>query len=80
MQPRCAALFGDEMEEVFEQLQKAGRAIEVACEMMANDVKGPQDGEALWFQMRADMLGNSVKMAKEPDRVDKMLEAFRGGI
>ena len=34
MQPRCTALFGEEAEDAFTQLQSARRAIEVACEML----------------------------------------------
>jgi hypothetical protein len=80
MQPRCMALFGSKAEDVFSQLHKAHRAIELACEMLTNDVKQPGDDEQLWFQLRADIWGSHSSRAKEPDRVDKMLDEFRTGM
>jgi hypothetical protein len=81
MQPRCRALFGVEAENAFNKMHKARRAIEVACEMLTHDIKRPEDDEALWFQLRADILGGSfASKAKEPGRVDKMLEEFRGEV
>jgi hypothetical protein len=49
MQPRCTALFGEEAEDAFTQLQSARRAIEVACEMLTYHIKQPADDEAMWF-------------------------------
>jgi hypothetical protein len=80
MQPRCMALFGTEAEDMFEQLQKARRGIEVACQMLTHDIKRPEDDEQLWFQLRADIWGSDLGRAKEPNRVDKMLDEFRGAI
>jgi hypothetical protein len=79
MQPKCMVLFGHEAEEIFSQLQKARRAIEVACKMLTHDIKRPEDDETLWFQLRADIWGGDSH-AKEPHRVDNMLEDFRSGI
>jgi hypothetical protein len=81
MQPRCTALFGEEAEDAFTQLQSARRAIEVACEMLTYHIKQPADDEAMWFQMRADIWGGSASASSsDPDHVDKMLEDFRSGI
>jgi hypothetical protein len=81
MQPRCTALFGTNAEDTFLQLHKARRAIEIACEMLTNVVKQPEDDEQLWFQLRADIWGShGASRAKEPDRVDKMLDEFRTGM
>lgn len=82
MQPRCRALFGAEAEDAFDKLHEARRAIEVACEMLTHHIKRPEDDEALWFQLRADILGGGgfAAKAKEPKRVDKMLEEFRGEV
>jgi hypothetical protein len=74
MQPRCSALFGVEAENAFNKLHEARRAIELACEMLTNHIKRPEDDEALWFQLRADILGSSfASKAKEPKRVDDCL-------
>jgi hypothetical protein len=80
IQPKCMALFSHEAEAMFEQLQKARRAIEVACQMPTYDIKRPEDDEQLWFQLRADIWGSESGRAKEPHRVDKMLDEFRTGI
>jgi hypothetical protein len=81
MQPRCAALFGVEAEDAFNKMHKARRWIEVACEMLAHDIKRPEDDRDLWFQLRADILGGSVtSLAKEPKRVDNLLEEFRAEV
>jgi hypothetical protein len=82
MQPRCTALFGVEAENAFNKLHEARRAIESACEMLTHHIKRPQDDEALWFQLRADILGGGgfAAKAKEPKRVDKMLEEFRAEV
>jgi hypothetical protein len=81
MQPRCSALFGVEAENAFNKLHEARHAIQIACEMLTNDIKRPEDDEALWFQLRADILGSSfASNAKEPKRVDQMLEVFRGEV
>jgi hypothetical protein len=80
MQPKCMALFGTEAGAMFEQLQKARHAIELACQMLTYDIKRPEDGEELWFQLRADIWGSDSGRAKEPHRVDKMLDEFRAGI
>jgi hypothetical protein len=81
MQPRCSALFGVEAENAFNKLHEARHAIQIACEMLTNDIKRPEDDEALWFQLRADILGSSfASTAKEPKRVDQMFEVFRGEV
>jgi hypothetical protein len=77
MQPRCRALFGAEAEDAFNKMHKARRWIEVACQMLTNDIKRPEDDEGLWFQLRADIIsGSSASQAKDPKRVDKLLEEF----
>jgi hypothetical protein len=80
MQPRCMALFGAEAEEAFAQLQKARHYIELACEMLTAHVKQPKDDEPLWFQLHADIWGPQSTNAKDPHRVDRMLDEFRTGI
>jgi hypothetical protein len=82
IQPACAAVFGPGIEDVFLELHRALREIEVACEMLARHLDDPQlnpdpNGD-LWQQLRADAAEGIL--AKEGDRVGRRLAAFRAGI
>lgn len=82
MEPKCMVLFGSAAKEAFEQLYKARRSIETACEVLTYTVKQSSDDPDTWFQCRADIWGEGLTppKAKDPERVSRMLDGFRSGI
>jgi hypothetical protein len=60
--PKCMAVFGTEVEEIFLLLHKARRDIEVAAQMLMHhvddpDIPGGDPNRDLWDQLRADLCG-----------------------
>jgi hypothetical protein len=84
IQPKCSAAFGREVEQIFLELHKARRKIEVAAQMLAAHADDapltPDPSAGLWRQLRADMCGDEAEFAPEEDRVGKHLAAFEAGL
>jgi len=81
---KCMAIFGPHAEEIFLELHKARRQIEIAYEMLLrhlNDAPmNPDPNADLWRQLRADLAAADGALANEGDRVGRRLDAFRDGI
>lgn len=82
LQPKFMAVFGKHTEAIFQKLHKARNSIQVAVEILI-EVDEPKTGTEEWdlvLQMRSDIWDHSSSGVKEPKRVTKMLEEFRGDI
>jgi hypothetical protein len=82
IQPFAMAVFGPHVEDVFLKVHEARRHIEVAAQMLAEDVDDthrPQDSATteLYKQLRVDIYGHGGQFTKEGDRVGAKLSEFR---
>jgi hypothetical protein len=85
LHPKVMAMFGAKAEESFRQLHLARREIEVAADMLQEEVtrstspRGSHN-EEFYKQLRADVWAGVGKTAKEGDRVGKKIQDFQDGI
>lgn len=78
LQPRCMALFGSQVEATFMKLHQARRHVEVAAQMLAENVDDPDrtgNSRDLYEQLRRDVWDHGG-YESEKDRVGKMLNEF----
>ncbi len=77
-QPVMTAIFGEQMQRVFESLHEARSLVQVASQTMAWDEPplNTEDNRKLSTQLRNDLWG----ISRETDRVEKSLEDFRKGV
>lgn len=80
LQPKCMAVFGRKIEGTFMKLHKVRRSIEVAAQMLAEEVDDPirtQDEETrkLYRQFRRDIWDHG-EYEKEKDIVSQLLSEF----
>jgi hypothetical protein len=80
LQPRCMAVFGRSVEDTFMKLHKARRTIEIAAQMLAQDIDDrhePRDSATieLYKQFRRDIWDHG-NFEKEKDNVAKLLQEF----
>lgn len=80
LQPKCMAVFGRSIEDTFMKLHKARRSIEVAAQMLAEQVDDPYRGDdkstrELYEQFRRDIWDHGGYQ-KEKDTVGKLLQEF----
>jgi hypothetical protein len=85
IQPLAMALFGPRVEDIFLKVHQARRDIEVAAQMMMENVDDPYRGRdestvELYKQFRVDIYGHGSQFTKEGDRVGAKLDAFRSGM
>lgn len=80
-QPRCMTVFGPMIESTFLKLHQARRHIEVAAQMLAEEVDDPvresadESTRKLYQQLRRD-LWDTGNFEAEKDRVGKLLKEF----
>jgi hypothetical protein len=80
LQPKCMAVFGRKIEDTFMKLHKARRTIEVAAQMLAEQVDDPDRGHdestrKLYKQFRRDIWDHG-NYENEKDAVGKLLQEF----
>jgi hypothetical protein len=75
------AVFGPVVEEIFLELHKARRQVEIAIKMLIDHLDDlplrPDPNAELWQQLRADLCAPEGELAREGDRVGRHLIAFR---
>jgi hypothetical protein len=80
IQPKCMTVFGRKIEDTFLKLHKARRSIEVAAQMLAEEVDDPirnEDDETrkLYKQLRRDLWDHGDYQT-EKDEVGRLLREF----
>jgi hypothetical protein len=80
LQPKCMAVFGRQIEDTFTKLHKARGRIEIAVEMLSEQVDNPYRGDDqstldLYRQLRRDIWDHG-EYQKEKDSVGKLLREF----
>jgi hypothetical protein len=85
IQPLAMAVFGPRVEAIFLKAHEARRHIEVAAQMLMENVDDPHrmDDETtveLYKQLRVDIYGHGSQFTKEGDRVGVKLHEFRSGM
>jgi hypothetical protein len=80
VQPRCMALFGQQVEQTFMKLHQARRYIEVAVQMLADKANDEhnqhsEDTRQLYKQLRRDVSDHGT-FEPEKDRVGHLLRDF----
>jgi hypothetical protein len=80
IQPRCMAVFGRHIESTFVKLHQARRSIEVAAQMLSEEIDDPlrtndQETRELYRQFRRDIWDHGG-YEKEKDAVGKLLLEF----
>ena len=80
LQPKCMAVFGRTIEDTFIKLHKARRSIEVAAQMLAEEIDDPirngdDDTRKLYEQLRRDIWDHG-NYQKDKDTVGKLLREF----
>jgi hypothetical protein len=81
LEAKFMAVFGRKTQDIFSKLYGARTNIQLALEFLlsAHDPT-TQDDQALHAQMRCDIWGGEHPLAKDPDRVTKLIVSFRDGI
>jgi hypothetical protein len=84
IQPLAMAVFGPDVEAIFLKAHEARRDIEVAAQMLMENVGDPHRGDdeatiELYKQLRVDIYGHGGKYTKEGDRVGAKLDEYRAG-
>jgi hypothetical protein len=80
LQSKCMAVFGRKIEDTFIKLHQARRGIEVAAQMLAEQVDDPvrsddEDTHKLYQQLRRDIWDHGG-YDKEKDKIGKLLQEF----
>lgn len=80
IQPKCMVVFGGQIEDTFLKLHQARRHIEVAAQMLAEEVNDPirtedQATRELYRQLRRDLWDHGDHQ-KDKDEVGKFLREF----
>jgi hypothetical protein len=81
IQPLAMAVFGPRVEKIFLKVHEARRNIEVAAQMLMDNVddryRGDDEGTVeLYKQLRVDLYGHGGQFTKEGDRVGTKLKEF----
>jgi hypothetical protein len=80
VQPKCMTVFGRQVEDTFLKLHQARRNIEVAAQMLAEEIDDPiltndQETRDLYKQLRRDLWDHG-NFEADKDKVGKLLREF----